>query len=326
MKHVGIFALFLCLFVSGASLAASGKPLVRVSAPIQDEVLVLGSNKEIVIENRRFKSLKVEISRDAGVTFELLGVIDNSMIKDRTKRNRLTFVVEGPTSEKCQIRVAGLSRGSKKTFTNVSAFFKIRDYTLPQGPKGDKGDVGPQGPQGEPGKNAEPTDVVNLLVGNSEFLLTLVNYLSSDDTFLKNVVKYLKLDTDFLLAVKGDKGEKGDKGDKGNTGAVGPKGDKGDVGPVGPQGPTGVCKCEAKETKLTVQLTGIKTNKKITIVNPAIKSTSLVYATYVDPNDNNHDVSVSVKKVLDGSCIIMVKDRDKDVDEEDYLNVVIYNP
>jgi hypothetical protein len=101
-----------------------------------------------------------------------------------------------------------------------------------QGPQGLQGEQGIQGLQGTPGLDANVNDIVNILVGDSlfyitlaqllevdqAFLDTLVFMLENDPLFINKVVEILKNDPEFIAQLKGEKGDKGEQGPAGQDG------------------------------------------------------------------------------------------------------------
>lgn len=200
-------------FLSAALLAVSvsaATPKMSISAPHGGEAYVAGQPQNLVYNGKtKFKSLLVEVSRDGGETWKVVGTINNK-VKDVSKRNVFTWVVEGPSSARCKIRMTGeMGGGKKKKKVSVeSGLFALAtgtgdDGELFTGPTGATGAVGDKGLIGDKGDKGD--------VGATG-----------------------------AQGPQGDKGDVGAKGDKGDTGATGAKGDQGDKGDIGSTGPAGV--------------------------------------------------------------------------------------
>src|SRR5262245_25272839 len=80
-------------------------PALTVVAPRGGEVYVTGQ-KQTVLLGGKLKAVTLELSRDGGATFELLGIVNNT-VKDKTKRNNFAFTVTGAASSNCMIRAKG---------------------------------------------------------------------------------------------------------------------------------------------------------------------------------------------------------------------------
>ena len=99
---IGLFA----LFTIGTAHAATTATIVIVS-PSGGESFIVDQKQFIrLAEKTKFKVVTIELSRDAGVTFEALGTINNT-VKDKTKWNLLPFTVSGAASNHCVIRATG---------------------------------------------------------------------------------------------------------------------------------------------------------------------------------------------------------------------------
>ncbi len=260
---------------AGEPIVVAGAPVAKytnlsITAPAGGETYVVGQVQTIKYGGRkRFKTINVEISKDSGVTFELLGTIDN-LNRKRADRNQFVWVVNGTPSTNCIIKMTGIAGKvsipfSSGQFTlaadgdggNVFTGPKGLDGTVgpagadgavgpagPAGKDGVDGAVGPAGPAGPPGTAANTNDIVNILIADSAFYTSIVNQLTAnqgfinsvvyslenDETFLDKLVFLLKNDPEFVAACKGDKGD---------TGPAGPAGPNGPPGPVGNPGPKG---------------------------------------------------------------------------------------
>ena len=298
MKLVKFLAIvFLCssLFAQDAAVLPPIGPKVTnlsLSTPSGGEAYVVGQVQNLTYGGRRrFKSLYVDITRDGGLTWTRLGMINN-LVKDTTKRNVFPWTVTGPLSTNCRVRMTG-ALSKKLSGSVMSGFFSITGnesaniFTGPQGPKGDKGDTGSQGqqgPQGVPGaqgpagKDSNPGDVAILLIDDSTFILKIEQALISDQNFLSEMVNLLINNEEFVAETKGDKGD---------TGAQGAKGDKGDTGPAG-------ASCGFTITAGYQAFTGTKKDHAETVNNSAITANSIVVIQYVDPDGDNGDTTWSL--------------------------------
>jgi len=106
----------LLLFSCGASAA---QPRLAVDSPRGGEYYFEGQVQQIRVLSR-IKSLVVELSRDGGVSFEKLGIIDNT-VRDASLRGVLNWKVTLPESRFCIVRVSD----SAGLFTQVSQQFRI---------------------------------------------------------------------------------------------------------------------------------------------------------------------------------------------------------
>jgi hypothetical protein len=92
------------LSISSASAAV---PTLVFDSPRGGEVYAIGTTQKVRLGSKtRAKVVKVELSRDGGVSFELLGAIDNT-VTDLAIRNVLAFTVSGASSSNCVIRASG---------------------------------------------------------------------------------------------------------------------------------------------------------------------------------------------------------------------------
>lgn len=215
-----LVALLLCGQASAASTTAPRLTNLTVTSPEGGEAYVTGQTQTIIYGGRiRFTTITVELSRDGGLTYDLIGTINNKAIKDRYLRNRLQWRVEGAPSVNCIVRMTGTK--SKTQLKFFSGTFSITaDNKLftgdkgidggpglqgAQGEQGPVGPVGPQGPQGLQGVQGEQG-----AVGPAG-----------------------------PQGAAGPKGDKGDKGDIGSSGPAGPPGLDGEQGPPGPPGAAG---------------------------------------------------------------------------------------
>lgn len=270
MSKCRLLFCLIVLFVSGFCHSAELNAKFRnisITAPSGGETYVIDQDQLIVYGGKtRLKSILIELSRDSGKTFEKLGTINN-VTKDKSKLNRFLWTVSGDASTQCIIRMSG--KAGRRSVSCSSGMFSISTNEAmlnskitigndgPQGTEGPQGPAGPAGPvgapgadgaqgiPGTPGKDADANEIVNLLIGDSEFYIKVANTLAVNEYFAKTVANILKNDAEFQAACKGDKGDKGEigpngpPGPEGNPGAQGPKGDKGDNGPPGPEGNPG---------------------------------------------------------------------------------------
>lgn len=96
---------------------------IQFESPGGGEVFAIGQVQKVRLGARtRAKVVTIDISRDGGATFQLLGAIDNST-KDVTMRNVLTFTVTGPSSSNCVLRATGTI--GRTSITSTSSPFSI---------------------------------------------------------------------------------------------------------------------------------------------------------------------------------------------------------
>src|ERR1043165_5846704 len=87
-----LFALYCMACSIGSAHAATAAPIV-VAAPEGGEIFFAGQTQTVRLDPKtRAKSVLIELTRDDGATFIPIGSIDNT-VKDKTKRNVLTFIV-----------------------------------------------------------------------------------------------------------------------------------------------------------------------------------------------------------------------------------------
>jgi hypothetical protein len=268
---------------------------LNISSPSGGETYVIGKVQKITLARNSYKQVKVELSRDNGATWAEIGTIDNTVkdrskrnvfnwlvtgpeskdclirfIATRGKKAMLPVVSDRFTISLTDPMKGLDGKDGESVDPSVVAEILKNDAEFIEKTKGEAGTDGDDGIKGEPGipgvpgaqgpagpagKDADVNEIINLLITDSTFYLSLVNYLKvdqdfydtllfmlqNDPVFLTKIVNALKNDPDFVAACKGPKGDKGDtgpqgpKGDKGNDGAQGPKGDKGDRG-VNPRG------------------------------------------------------------------------------------------
>jgi|GEM_PF-3205973 len=97
---------------------------VAITSPRGGEIFVIGQTQYVrLADNTRFKSIQIEISRDGGVTWTMLGVIDNTGPKEA--RNLLPFQVGGPASSNCVVRATTVQQN--KNSSSTSGGFAILD-------------------------------------------------------------------------------------------------------------------------------------------------------------------------------------------------------
>src|SRR5438094_467303 len=111
------FATFIAVVCAGVSHAAAPAPILFQN-PQGGELFFAGQQGTVRLDPKTHaKSVLIEISRDGGTTFIPIGSIDNT-VKDKTKRNVLTFIVAAPGSNHCRIRAtAGTSTGISGEFS-----------------------------------------------------------------------------------------------------------------------------------------------------------------------------------------------------------------
>jgi hypothetical protein len=102
---------------------AAAAPTITVEAPRGGEVYGIGQAQKVLLGAKtRAKSVVVELSRDGGATYSVLGTINNTL-PDRTQRNLLAWTVTGPGSGNCLVRATGVV--GKAQAVAVSSPFSI---------------------------------------------------------------------------------------------------------------------------------------------------------------------------------------------------------
>ncbi|HLX63253.1 MAG TPA: tail fiber domain-containing protein [Planctomycetota bacterium] len=128
-----IVLLSLALLLSSAVNGAA-TPVV-ITLPHGGEIFVIGQTQYVrLAATTKFKSVRIELSRDGGTTYSVLGVIDNTVAVPN--RNVLQFQVAGPVSNNCVIRATGISQTAPGT--GLTGSFVITDTIAPSpsGPAG----------------------------------------------------------------------------------------------------------------------------------------------------------------------------------------------
>jgi hypothetical protein len=78
--------------------------LLSFDKPHGGEIYQAGQTRQIKLNARRaFKTVKLELSYDGGVTYELLGIIDNKF-KHRALRNIFNWKIDYDKSMSCILR------------------------------------------------------------------------------------------------------------------------------------------------------------------------------------------------------------------------------
>ncbi|HEY3322249.1 MAG TPA: tail fiber domain-containing protein [Planctomycetota bacterium] len=96
---------------------------VEFDAPRGGEVYFAGQVQQVKLSNRwRVSSIRIELSRDGGKTYKLLGTMSN-VTADRSARNTMPWTIAGPASSNCLLRAVG-NAGSTET-TILSGVFAI---------------------------------------------------------------------------------------------------------------------------------------------------------------------------------------------------------
>ena len=116
INRIFVTAVFL-FFAAGSNGAES----ISIAQPRGGEIYVVGQTQFVrLADNTRYKSVRIELSRDGGTTYSVLGVIDNTVVK--SARNVLQFPVSTPVSNNCVIRATGISpTGSIPTYSGSFA-------------------------------------------------------------------------------------------------------------------------------------------------------------------------------------------------------------
>jgi len=107
--------LFMC--ICSSTLFGAG---ITITSPHGGEFFLVGQTQYVrLADNTRFKSIQIEISKDAGATWSMLGVINNSGPMEN--RNVLQFQVTGPSALNCAIRATAVPQ-SKNGSSTTGAF------------------------------------------------------------------------------------------------------------------------------------------------------------------------------------------------------------
>lgn len=236
--------IFVVTLLLGTSVMA-GTPKVKmiVGTPNGGEAFIIGQTQPVTLIKTRYKLIDVEISRDNGQTYVHAGYINNR-IKDRYKRNRLEWLVEGPPSTTCAFRFSAMTRKGRVylqsgTFSVLGKEVVSGGPVGPVGPQGfngaqgivgDDGPVGPIGPKGDKGDQG--------LAGRVG--LDGIPGEKGDKGDIGSSGPPGQVGLPGLDGTDGDDGLTGEKGAQGEAGIPGTKGDTGDIGPAGAQGPQGI--------------------------------------------------------------------------------------
>ncbi len=117
------------LVASANSNAASAT--ISFDAPSGGEVYALGQTQQVRLGSKTpAKIVKIELSRDGGTTFELLGSIDNT-VKDLSLKNVLSFTAAGTASSNCLMRASGMV--GKSNVSVLSPLFTIGSVGIADG-------------------------------------------------------------------------------------------------------------------------------------------------------------------------------------------------
>src|SRR5436190_15962937 len=101
------------LLLAAGGLQAATK--LMVTSPKGGEAYVIGQDQPLTFGGRgKGTGMKVEVSRDNGKTWVEVGTI-NTRDRDRTKRNRFVWMVSGPPSSVCLIRMTSVILPGKRT-------------------------------------------------------------------------------------------------------------------------------------------------------------------------------------------------------------------
>lgn len=286
---------------------------LTVVLPTGGEAYFIGQPQTFVYggQGSNLKNVEVDLSRDGGLTFEVLGTINNK-IKNKLLKNRFLWTVTGPASSKCIVRFSGVK--GKKQVSVLSGMFTVgsgldangellgspQGDSGPQGPAGPAGPQGPKGDQGPAGKNGADGEMGSMGPQGPQGLQGPAGPQgpAGEKGATGNA------------GAKGDTGAAGPAGPQGPAGAKGATGSQGSAGPAGPQGaqgPAGVG-CGYVVIANYQDFTNGNKDHNETISNAAITATSIVIVTYVDPDGDNGDTTVSlVGKPVAGKATVRFK-------------------
>ena len=111
------------LFALATTSVWAATPIMSFDSPRGGEVYTVGQAQCVRLGDKtRAKTVRIELSRDAGGSYEILGTIDNG---NKANRNVLVFTVTTPASSHCVLRATGTI--GKTTSVLVSYPFTIND-------------------------------------------------------------------------------------------------------------------------------------------------------------------------------------------------------
>src|SRR5688572_25613050 len=112
------YAIAVLTFLVATQVYAAA-PRMTISSPGGGETYVVGQKQTFTYTGKtKFKSLTVEMSRDGGATWEIVGTINNK-VKDRNLQNVLGWTVDGEPSKNCVLRMTGTlgPKSKPRTYT-----------------------------------------------------------------------------------------------------------------------------------------------------------------------------------------------------------------
>ncbi len=118
--------LFACVIflpcLMSQSLQAASRAILSLNAPRGGEYLIAGQIQQVEMEVRsKVLTIKVELSRDNGVSFETIGVLDNTG-PSRSRKKVLQYTASSPSSTACLIRATGTLNTGAEVSTASSNF------------------------------------------------------------------------------------------------------------------------------------------------------------------------------------------------------------
>lgn len=319
-----------CAFAGDAYLLSGLPPGQRpraynlsVTIPDGGEVFVVGQTQTLVYGGRPLlKNVEVDLSRDGGQTWEVLGTIASKR-RGPIGGNKFSWKVAGPSSTNCIVRFSGMI-GKKKIAVNSDAFSVAGGggadggpdlFTGPAGNAGNDGTVGPAGPagpQGIPGVAGPKGDAGD------------IGSMGPQGPAGENGPAGPQ-------GPAGPKGSTGAAGPAGAAGVAGPAGPKGDVGSMGPKGDTGPAGPAGASAGVHIvrghfAMTSIAPDHYETLNNAAITADSVIILTLVDPDGDNGSMVLTHRVPTAGSVSVHCLDVYGNDIENGAFDYLIVNP
>lgn len=251
----------LCLaLVMVMGLAQAADPM-NFTAPQGGEAYCEGQPQTVRYSGRRFKTIKADLSRDGGKTWECIGVVDPAS-------NKLHWMVSGHSAT-CCVRLTGTTPTGKTREVTSNSFSIVSKATLAQGgdakpqapqgdgqgQKGDKGDKGDRGEKGDTGAKGDHGDDGSMGSKGDAGKDGSNGSNGRDGASGKDGTNGSNGrdghdGKDGLNGAPGGPGKDGRDGLAGNDGTAGKDGRDGAVGPQGPAGPADVGTLDQRYVKV----------------------------------------------------------------------------